>query len=375
MLEKEILQEVENLTRFLKENPGLDAQQNEIHLSRNELTELPLSNSLQVKYWGVPYEHSKELQNLINIPDSEKTIEQKVLQALKYTQLPLQVLSPVSLGLGTGKGPGTLATAFGLTLDESVANSPVGFLTADEILEKGMPDPKRAGILPEIFEFIQAVKSITPDTVKIGPPDTQGPYNLAHMMLGDEIFYLPADDPEKMDKLLTLITDFYIAFYQEFRAAVGEARCPIGPNALARLRLCSCNLISTDMYMTYVLKHDKRIAEYFGEIAIHPCSGQHVFYEAIRNIPNVGFIEAIPYDRSLVPCITPEEAIEEIGDRPIRLEMAKKATLDNVHDMILQDFKVTRQHPTFTYYYDIEGLSLEQAKALRTWMFTQWKQL
>ena len=208
MLEKEIQREIDELNALFQEQPGLDAERNEVCLSRNELTPYPLSSALQVKYWWVTYDYPQELRRLMAIPDADKTVEQKILQSLKYARLPLQALSPVSLCLGTGKGPGTLATAFGMELDPNASNSPVGHLTADEILDMGMPDPRKAGILPEIFEFIEAVKSLTPDCVKIGVPDTQGPYNLAHMMMGDEIFYLPADDPEKMDAVMTRSTDF-----------------------------------------------------------------------------------------------------------------------------------------------------------------------
>lgn len=372
MLEKEIQREIDELNALFQEQPGLDAERNEVCLSRNELTPYPLSSALQVKYWWVTYDYPQELRRLMAIPDADKTVEQKILQSLKYARLPLQALSPVSLCLGTGKGPGTLATAFGMELDPNASNSPVGHLTADEILDMGMPDPRKAGILPEIFEFIEAVKSLTPDCVKIGVPDTQGPYNLAHMMMGDEIFYLPADDPENMDAVMTRITDFYLAFHQELRAAIGEKRYPLGPNARCRLRLCSCNLISMDMYLEHVCKHDQRLAEFFGEIGVHPCGGRHVFLEAIRHIPNIGFIEAVPFDQSPVPCITADEAMEEIGDRPIRLEMSRKATLETVRDMALSDFAITRRHPTFTFYYDVDGMTLEQARELRVWMIDQW---
>ena len=70
--------------------------------------------------------------------------------------------------------------------------------------------------------------------------------------------------------------------------------------------------------------------------------------------------------------ITADEAMEEIGDRPIRLEMSRKATLETVRDMALSDFAITRRHPTFTFYYDVDGMTLEQARELRVWMIDQW---
>ena len=52
-----------------------------------------------------------------------------------------------------------------------------------------------------------------------------------------------------------------------------------------------------DMYLEHVCKHDQWLAEFFGEIGVHPCGGRHVFLEAIRHIPNIGFIEAVPFDQ------------------------------------------------------------------------------
>jgi len=40
--------------------------------------------------------------------------------------------------------------------------------------------------------------------------------------------------------------------------------------------------------------------------------------------------------------------------------------------MALSDFAITRRHPTFTFYYDVDGMTLEQARELRVWMIDQW---
>ena len=102
MLEKEIQREIDELNALFQEQPGLDAERNEVCLSRNELTPYPLSSALQVKYWWVTYDYPQELRRLMAIPDADKTVEQKILQSLKYARLPLQALSPVSLCLGLG---------------------------------------------------------------------------------------------------------------------------------------------------------------------------------------------------------------------------------------------------------------------------------
>ena len=48
MLEKEIQREIDELNALFQEQPGLDAERNEVCLSRNELTPYPLSSALQV---------------------------------------------------------------------------------------------------------------------------------------------------------------------------------------------------------------------------------------------------------------------------------------------------------------------------------------
>ena len=87
-----------------------------------------------------------------------------------------------------------------------------------------MPDPQRSGIIPEMFDYIDLIQQYTPEWLKISLPDMQGPFNIAHMVLGDEVFYAPFDAPEKFRQLMELITDFFIAVHRQLLARIDPAR-------------------------------------------------------------------------------------------------------------------------------------------------------
>ncbi|MEG0767961.1 MAG: hypothetical protein RR482_09610 [Clostridia bacterium] len=274
------------------------------------------------------------------------------------------MLNPTSPVVYTGRGPGTLATVFGLRLHPNSAFSPIGCRTPEEILAAGMPDMETSGLLPEIFAQIKLAKEVTPDWVQIAPPDTQGPFNIAHMILGTEALTLPLLEPEMFEEIMHLITDFYIAFYARIREKIGEKRYPQNVNARCRLRECSVNLISKEMYLAHVSAHDIRIAEYFGEICVHPCSGKHVFFATLENLPNIVYHEAMPFDGGIVPSIDVDTAIKAIGDRPIRLSSSRNVPLKSARDVIHQDFLINRAHPAFYFHYTITDAKPEDKEAL-----------
>ena len=63
---------------------------------------------------------------------------------------------------------------------------PKGYRNIDELISEGIPDVERSGLIPEIKEKIDIILSYTPKWIKIGFPDMQGPFNIAHMCIGDD---------------------------------------------------------------------------------------------------------------------------------------------------------------------------------------------
>jgi hypothetical protein len=280
--------------------------------------------------------------------------EEKVLQSLRNALVPLANFNPISAGTGRlGRGTGTLAASFGVKLDETLGNTPSGHLELDEVLAAGMPDPVQSGVIPEMREMIAAFQSLTPDWVRIPLPDMQGPFNIAHMILGDEAFIAPLTEPEKFSRLMTMITDFFIATHRNLCSWIAPCRFIQYPNNCCRIAECSVNLISADTYMEHVLPHDRRIAEYYGKVAIHPCSGPHVFKATLENLPNVVYTEAglMEPGRVFAGSISVEEAMDQIDGRPIALCVGQELPADFAEaERIVRGFlDLARVHPRMTF--------------------------
>ncbi|MFA6293961.1 MAG: hypothetical protein WC637_19390, partial [Victivallales bacterium] len=188
-------------------------------------------------------------------------------------------------------------------------------------------------------------KAHVPPSVTIGLPDMQGPFNIAHMVLGNEVFFHPVDRPDDFRRGMDIITDFFLEAHRIFFNAIGKERLSKYNPHLYRIAECSVNMISPEMYMEHVLPHDLRIMEEWGRVGIHTCSGPHVFYATIRNLPKIIATEA-----GYIPCATAgstdvDEAVMEIGDRPIILNIGQELPLGREEEVLKKDIERLAANP------------------------------
>ena len=207
---------------------------------------------------------------------------------------PLKMLNPISLDftLGEGTGSCTLVPCFGIPLNPDTMNSPAYTKSIDDILSQPLPEPKTSGLMPEMLEKINIIKALTPDTFKIARPDTQGPFNIAHALVGEEALIEAYLDPVRFHQLMAKVTDFWIQAVMVLNEAIGKERETFWDRAAIRITECSVNLVSPEMYKEFILPYDLKIAEAFGAPGIHTCSGAHVFHATLENIPGIVYTEA-----------------------------------------------------------------------------------
>ena len=177
------------------------------------------------------------------------TLEERLLGTLRWFGNGPSLLNPISPTLSLGRGPGTLPASFGITLDPALNYAPKGRRALNDVLAEGMPDPRHSGIIPEMLDYIELVQRHTPDWLRISLPDMQGPFNIAHMVLGDEAFYAPFDAPEQFRQVMELITDFFIALHRQLEGSIDPARRCRLPVHGSRIAECSVNLLSRDTYL------------------------------------------------------------------------------------------------------------------------------
>jgi len=282
------------------------------------------------------------------VDDSDEArVAAQILNMLR----PLDLENPVTAAFGVGFGTGFMATAFGVELATEIAGAPVRNprpLSDFDSFE--VPDPETAGLLPKVRETIELYKALTPPEIKIMMPDMQGPFNIAHAVLGNDVFTAFTDDTERYHRFMQMVTDFFIRAQEVFEGWIGPERMVNTVLNRHRIAECSCNLISAAAYHEFVEPYDRQLAEHWGEVAIHTCSGPHVF-EATLCLPNVRSTEC-----GIIPCasagsLSLEEALEKVDVPPVILVVGQELERGREEDLIRSHLLKRREFPLLTFSY------------------------
>ncbi|MFH0797351.1 MAG: uroporphyrinogen decarboxylase family protein [Candidatus Omnitrophota bacterium] len=283
--------------------------------------------------------------------------EEKLVFQIAGILKPLQLENPTApcLSLDIGEGTGFMPAGFGIKIspNPSYPGGVEKHLTIEEIEKIKVPEPEKEERFKKLKEKIDFYLEYTPEDFKIGLPDMQGPFNIAHSILGSEIFFLMKDKPEKVHFLMNLVTDYYIKCYQLFKNWIPESRWVPWIGSTKRIAECSSNLISKDLYKEFVAPYDRKLTDFWkGEIAIHTCSGSHVFEVTLEELPGVRYTEC-----GIIPCacagfLTVEQAISRIKGKPIILSVGEELILGKEEETIKDHFKYLKEHPLMIFGYN-----------------------
>ena len=284
----------------------------------------------------------------VRMPDTPEGLLARDLVGLLA---PLDMLNPISPALGLGRGTGTMVAAFGIPLDPQAGYAPACTRPLDELLHAAPPDAARAGLMPEMLARIDLLKAHLPPCFKIGLPDMQGPYNIAHAVVGEDALVGPYLDPEGFCLLMERVTDHWIAS----RRLLLEL---IGPDYLLpwdrapHIAECSVNLVSPATYIQHILPHDQRIARELGAPRIHTCSGPHVFRATLENLP------LVETECGRIPCATAgytpvADAFAAVKGKPILLNIGQELPADSeaAYEIMRADLDLYAEHPRLMFGY------------------------
>ena len=262
---------------------------------------------------------------------------------------PLNLHNPVDRSLGLGRGTGTLVPCFGIPLDPEAQDAPAFTRTLDDVLRDDPPDPRSSGLMPQMHERIDFLKDHLPPFFNIGMPDVQGPYNIAHAVLGQEALTAPYLEPRKFAVFMERVTTLWIEAFKALLVWIGpEYLHPA--DEVPMVRECSVNLVSTECYREHILPHDRRLGEALGPLHIHPCSGPHVFHATLENLP-VRVTEAGWIERTAAGAIRVDEALRAIEDRPIALRIGQELPPGEEEEFIRADLDRYADHPGLLFAY------------------------
>lgn len=309
-----------------------------------------------------PAEDEFELP-VVEMPEGE---EAELARELVGKLSPLKMLNPVQPWITTGQGPGTMVTCFGIPLNPQAENCPAYTKTIDEVLSEPMPDASSAGLLEEIRRKIDAAHRLTPEWIGIDQPDMQGPFNIAHALVGNEALMAPMTDPETFRALMERITTFWIDVRRNLTEWVGPVRTT-PRDKVCRICECSVNLVSPTMYVDHILEHDLRIAEAFGPLHIHPCSGPHVFGATWENLPQVTWVEAGYVEKAAAGSIGVDQVMALVGDRQdVTVQVGQELHEgDDLFETIRDHLALAIDHPRMTFGYTAMHLGKAHRPMLR----------
>jgi hypothetical protein len=196
-------------------------------------------------------------------------------------------------------GTGQIAAAFGCEMFLPQNNLPCAgthvLKNAKDVY--GMTMPSFAdGWYPKLTEFTNVYLENLPKGVNIQLPDIQSAFNSAHLIRGNDILLDFYDEPEAVEALLDLVTDFMLDLLPNLREPItkdDEWFFDWGAmwKGKARISNCTMHLISPDLYKEHVYSRDERFFKSIGGGRIHYCGTYRNVIDEFLKMDNVSGID------------------------------------------------------------------------------------
>jgi uroporphyrinogen-III decarboxylase len=171
-------------------------------------------------------------------------------------------------------------------------------LSKEEIRKYHFPNLDKIDIVKKAIEYIKFFKKTLPEWIHVYLPDTLGPFEIAHAVYSNNIFYDLYDDPNFVHYLLNLCTEMYIQVTEKLKEVLGEEKtiCYHGHalsrgiymrNGGTRISEDSATLISPQQIDEFVIPYDQKALEVFGGGFIHFCGKNDYLLESYLKLDKV----------------------------------------------------------------------------------------
>ncbi len=285
--------------------------------------------------------------------DPEKMLYNELIKTVGGTSAYASVLikDDFPLHVRSNHGVGILSSLFGARCKIVNDNMPwVEHMELGEVrkaVERGVPDLNQAlgKRVVDTHHYYLDKLSRYPKCgrcVRITQPDLQGPFDIAHLLVGNDVFLGVFDYPELLHDLLAVITETYIAFKTMLdplltdRAgddAVYLHGCIFGGKVLVKDDTAIINL-SEEMYRTFSKTYNDRILEACGGGSLHYCGPSRTWaQEAIGGpwLRGVNFGNPEKQDLAMLHAYWRERRVPILlwGDS-LCLERSDRAFLDDI---------------------------------------------
>ncbi len=194
-------------------------------------------------------------------------------------------------------GTGFLPTLFGLRQQVFEDKMPwlKEHLSKEQISKFTVPDDVSGlGLMPHVRKCIDYFKARQDGKFAIYLPDTQGPFDVAHLVRGDDIFTDVIDDPPFVHHLMNLCVEIYIKATKCLKEWIGEpaTSCHHGNNLYmdrGGVRCCedSTTLLSPRLIDEFAAPYIEKALAAFGGGWVHYCGDNKRLLDAL--------IECVPH--------------------------------------------------------------------------------
>jgi hypothetical protein len=144
--------------------------------------------------------------------------------------------------------------------------------------------------------------------------DLQSPFDLAHLVIGDEIFYALYDEPERVHRLLDNCTRMLIRLTTLYKEATGEALAGgrHGVHTMkGGIRVCedTTTLLGEEQIQEFAVPYTRRALQAFGGGFVHYCGrNEHLYRAVIHDMPeahalNFGNCEMHDMEAVIADCL------------------------------------------------------------------------
>ncbi len=198
-------------------------------------------------------------------------------------------------------GVGTVASLFGcrisLPMDNMPWCEPLSEKELLEALERGVPEMTSGlgGRVMETERFYLDTLARYPNlkqAVHVYLCDTQGPFDIAHLVVGHRIYTEIHDDPDLVHRVLDLVTETYSRFTKAQKEIVGEGNewsYHSQTKVRGGIRICedSPTNISPAAYQEFCRPYNERVLAEFSGGWVHYCGRGYQIFPHLISTPGL----------------------------------------------------------------------------------------
>lgn len=171
----------------------------------------------------------------------------------------------------------------------------------ETILERGLP-AMDTGVAAQVWEteaYFREMLAPYPklsQTIRIGCPDAQGPFNTAVNIAGVNVYYLVNDQPDLVHRLMRFSTDLYLAVIRHHKQLLNEP-LDVGYSFSykisggGRMSDDSAVMMSGKMYEEFVKPYNAEAFQTTQGGLLHFCGRGNQFYEHMTDTAGVTAIQ------------------------------------------------------------------------------------